>query len=233
MLVSLIAHAICPMYSLSQETIWHLQTVPNAWRSVPTGNLAPVKGYSWYRALVNVPASWEGDQLTIFAEALDDARATTINGQTIGATGTFPPRFRSGLGEPGRYAVEEPAVKFGQTNTIAIRVYQSDPRPNFSVAPPVLLNETDMEAIRLEGSWQYRPGDDSSWSRATIADFGIDPNVKLSDAEAAAKGLYLRIDKVDDIERYVTRREGDTDPLSPIEAEKRFKTAEDLHVQFV
>ncbi len=221
------------MYSLSQEPIWHLQPVPGAWRSVPTGNLAPVNGYSWYRALVNVPASWEGDQLTIYAEALDDARATAINGQTIGATGTFPPRFRSGLGEQGRYAVEESAVKFGQTNTIAIRVYQSDPRPNFSVAPPVLLNETDMEAIRLEGSWQYRPGDDSSWSRATMDVFGIDPKAKLSDAEAAAKGLYLRIDKVDDIERYVTRREGDTDPLSPLEAEKRFKTPDDLHVQFV
>lgn len=228
-----IAHTICPMRSLSQEATWHLQPVPNAWRSVPTGNLAPVNGYSWYRALVNVPSSWEGDQLTIYAEALDDARATSINGQTIGATGTFPPRFRSGLGEQGRYAIEESALKYGATNTIAIRVYQSDPRPNFSVAPPVILNETDMEAIRLEGSWQYRPGDDNSWSSATMADFGIDPQVKLSEAEAAAKGLYLRIDKVDDVQRYVTRREGDTDPLSPNEAESRFETPEDLRAQLV
>lgn len=217
----------------AQDNNWSLQPVPNAWRSVPTGKLAPIEGYSWYRALVKVPTSWQGDQLTLYVEALDDARATLVNGQTMGATGTFPPQFRSGLGEPGRYPVMDSAIQFGQANTIAIRVYQSDPRPNFSVAPPVLLNETDMEAIRLEGSWQYRPGDDTAWSHASLTDFGGAENLLASEAEAATKGLFMRVDKVDDIQRYVTRREGDTDPLSPAEAVKRFKTPDDLQVQLV
>ena len=121
---------------------WKTLSVPDAWRSVPGGDLAPLNGYSWYRALVKVPTAWDGQQLTLFLEALDDARSAYVGGQPVGATGTFPPQFRSGLGERGRYVVDPSLVKGGNFLTVAIRVYQNDPRPNFSVAPPVLMNES-------------------------------------------------------------------------------------------
>ena len=60
------------------------------------------------------------------------------------------PVHRSGLGEKGKYQIESANIRFGEYNSIAIRVYQSDSRPNFSVAPPVLMNESKLEAIRLE-----------------------------------------------------------------------------------
>lgn len=231
-LAVVVLHLAARVTALAQAPSWFHQPVPNAWRSVPTRELAPKNGYSWYRALVRIPDSWKDDRVTMFVEALDDARATLINGQTVGATGTFPPQFRSGLGERGRYEVPENVISTGW-NTIAIRVYQSDPRPNFSVAPPVLLNETDSQAIRLEGIWQYRPGDEMAWAKATPVDFGIDGDVELSVEQAKAKGVFQRIDKVDDVQRYVSRREGDTDPLEPALAEKRFKTPDDLRVQLV
>ncbi len=212
---------------------WKTLTVPDAWRSVPGGELAPVNGYSWYRAIVKVPQEWDGQKLTFFLEALDDARSAYVGGQPVGATGTFPPRFRSGLGERGRYSVDSSLVKGDGFLTVAIRVYQNDPRPNFSVAPPVLMNEATKQAVRLEGIWQYRPGDDIAWSNARPSDFGFDLNQPLSDADAAAKGVYLKIDSVDDIEKYVTRRNGDTEPLSPAEAVQHFKTPNDLSVQLV
>lgn len=212
---------------------WHKLTVPDAWRSVPSGELAPVNGYSWYRALVRLPKDWEGQQLTLFVEALDDARSAWVDGITVGVAGTFPPQFRSGLGERGRYAIEPDRVKGGEFLTIAIRVYQYDPRPNFSVAPPVLMNEARKQALRLEGIWQYRPGDDSSWAKATPADFGVDPSANLNDADAAARGVYQKVDTVDDVEKYVARRNGDTDPLAPSEAVTHFRTPADLSVQLV
>jgi hypothetical protein len=100
---------------------WHLVTIPEAWRKVPNGELTPVGGFSWYRCLVQVPESWKGAKLSLFMEALDDARASYVNGQNVGATGTFPPEFRSGLGEKGRYKVASDLVDFGTVNTIAIR----------------------------------------------------------------------------------------------------------------
>ena len=212
---------------------WFTQIVPDTWRGVPKGELAPINGYSWFRAMVMVPADWNEGNITLFVEALDDARAAWVNGKPVGATGTFPPQFRSGLGERGRYTIQPGNLKPGEFNTIAIRVYQSDPRPNFSVAPPILMNQTLKQAIRLEGAWQYRPGDDTTWAIAELAAFNIDPAALPSATDAVARAAYMRIDQVDDIERYVMRRNGDTDPLSPAEAEKQFVTPDDLQFQLV
>ncbi|MFN9721012.1 MAG: PVC-type heme-binding CxxCH protein, partial [Planctomycetota bacterium] len=49
----------------------------------------------------------------------------------------------------------------------------------------------------------------------------------------ASKSVFVRVEKVDDIEKYVARRSGDTDPLSPAEAVKHFRTPEDLDVKLV
>ena len=212
---------------------WHTLTMPDAWRKMPSGELKPIDGFSWYRALVKVPADWKGDRLTLYVEAIDDARATYLNGTRVGATGTFPPQFRSGLGEKGVYKVKSDLLKPGEFNTVAIRVFQNDPRPNFSVAPPVLLNETDMRGIRLNGDWQYRPGDDEANAFATAADFELDPAADLDEAELRKLGGYSKVDMVDDIDLYVTKREGDNDPLSPKQAEQRFETPDDLEVQLV
>ena len=212
---------------------WKTLSVPDAWRSVPGGDLAPIHGYSWYRTLVKVPPAWDGQQLTLFLEALDDARSAYVGGQSVGATGTFPPQFRSGLGERGRYVVDSTLVKGGGFLAVAIRVYQNDPRPNFSVAPPVLMNEATKQAVRMEGVWQYRPGDDATWATATAADFGFDASQPLSDSDAVTKGVFLKTDVVDDIEKYVSRRNGDTEPVSPAKAVKNFKTPDDLSVQLV
>jgi len=230
-IASLLSVLFVPAIACADD--WKTLSVPDAWRSVPGGELAPIEGYSWYRSLVKVPTEWDGQQLTLFLEALDDARSAYVGGQPVGATGTFPPQFRSGLGERGRYVVDPSLVKGGGFLVVAIRVYQNDPRPNFSVAPPVLMNEELRQAVRLEGFWQYRPGDDAAWATATPADFGFDATQPLSEPDAVAKGVYLKRDAVDDIEKYVSRRNGDTEPLSPAEAVRHFTAPDDLSVQLV
>lgn len=211
----------------------HLVTIPDGWRKVPKGDLAPIDGYSWYRALVKIPSDWKGAKVQLYVEALDDARATFVNGTLVGAAGTFPPRFRSGLGEPGQYDVDNKQLRFGEFNVIAIRVFQNDPRPNFSVAPPVLLNQSANKAIRLNGEWQYRPGDDPAFAEATTKDFTIDPDVEILEADLRKLGGYAKVDVVDDVQRYVSKREGDNDPLSPADAERAFEVPDDLRFQLV
>ena len=150
--------------------------VPESWRKVPSGKLSPVDGYSWYRAAVFIPDGWKDTDLLLHVESLDDARATFFNGSQVSVSGTFPPQFRSGLGEPGRTTIPASQVKAGDWNVIAIRVYQSDPRPNFSVAPPALVNTSSREGMRLNGKWQYLNHDSSDFATATPADFGIKNN---------------------------------------------------------
>ena len=233
LVISLVGVLLTANAVSAQDAAWKSLAVPDAWRSVPGGDLQPIDGYSWYRTLVRIPKSWDGQQLTLFIEALDDARSSWVAGQLVGVAGQFPPSFRSGLGERGRYTVESSLVQGGAYMAVAIRVFQYDPRPNFSVAPPVLMNEGRREALRLEGVWQYRPGDDVAWANATPGDFGIDPQQELTDEVASARGIFHRVDMVDDVDRYVARRNGDTDPLSPAQAVTHFKAPDDLAVQMV
>lgn len=208
-----------------------LLSIPESWRREPRGDQAPQGGYSWYRCLVKVPADWKGHNLTLYVEALDDARGTYFNGQFVGTTGTFPPRFRSGLGEPGKYSVKSDAVQAGNFNTVAIRVYQNDPRPNFSVAPPVLLNSKTKQAVRMSGKWQYFNRDDKQFANATPEAFSIDPQQPIRRGDE--KGIFEKIDEVQDVESYVRKRSGDRDPFSPQDAEQLFEHPADLDVQLV
>ncbi len=235
LIVWMLLVALHSSQGISQEagdSRWSLQPIPATWRGVPQGKLAPINGFSWYRALVFLPQEWKEDELTIHVESMDDARSTYLNGVLVGASGTFPPQFRSGLGENGKHTIDPSRLKFGDYNTFAIRVYQSDPRPNFSVAPPAIINVTKRAGIRLEGTWQYQPGDDAKWSIASIPEFNLQTSDD-TDQKLRSKGIYRTIDVVDDIEKYLARREGDTDPLSPQEAVRHFQTPADLEVQLV
>ncbi len=196
---------------------WHLVPIPDTWKNPPAGKLASRDGFSWYRCLVKVPASWEGKDVELFVEPVDDARAVYFNGVQVGAAGTFPPRYHSGLGEPSRHRVPSKHIRFGAYNVVAVRVYYYDGRSNFSVAAPVVL--CGKEAVRLEGNWQARPGDDSAWAK------------NVDKAEEVAGAVYDLVDKVDDVDRYVRRRKGDHDPYSPAEALKRFRIPADLRIE--
>src|SRR5205807_5062472 len=63
---------------------WHLIPIPDTWKTPPAGKLASRDGYSWYRCLVKVPAAWEGKNVDLFVEPVDDARAIYFNGTQVG-----------------------------------------------------------------------------------------------------------------------------------------------------
>ncbi|MCA9114655.1 MAG: c-type cytochrome [Planctomycetaceae bacterium] len=203
------------------KTVWHLVPIPDSWKRQPGGDLATKDGYAWYRCLVKIPAEWEDEKLELLVEPVDDARQAYVNGVQVGASGTFPPQYRSGLGEKGRYRVPEEAVRFGEYNTIAVRTFNSDGRSNFSVAAPTLF--IGKSAIRMEGQWQYSPGDDKEWATTQLKE-----TPKPSPEMPA---VYATIDEVDNLERYLLRRQGDHDPYPPAEALKTFQVAEDLRIE--
>lgn len=220
-LVAVVVAIFTTTHIQADESGWNLVPIPDSWKQQPGGELATQDGFSWYRCLVNVPAEWEGQPVELNIEPVDDARQTFLNGTQIGATGTFPPQYRSGLGEASRFKVPAELLKFGQANVIAVRTYMKDARSNFLVAAPVLLS--GKQAIRTEGQWQYRPGDDRSWANGDIP-------AALS---TGAPAFFDQVDEVDDIELYLRRRAGDTDPLSPQAAMDSFQVAGDLLLEQV
>lgn len=192
---------------------WQIVKAPEVWSKPPSGK----QGYSWYRCVVDVPAAWQGKDVELFIEPVDDAREIYINGSKVGAFGSFPPEFRSGLGEPDRHRVDSKTLVFGQPNAFAIRVFDSDGRGGFNVAAPVLF--AGGEAIRLIGAWQFRAGDNPQWSQLDEA------------LLASADVRRATVQSASEVARILRRLPGEEGPLSPEESLRKFKTSAGLQVE--
>lgn len=201
--------AVSQTTALAQDA-WKEVAIPEVWKNPPAG----VGGYSWYRCAVRIPAEWEGRELSLFSEPVDDAREVYLNGTRVGGAGQFPPNFRSGLGDQSRHAVDPAVVNFGGLNTLAIRVYSSDARTGFNVAAPALF--AGDRAMRVNGTWQFQGGDDTAWAKA--------------DAAAGFSGKTTRDEVLaaDEVEEILRRLPGEEGPLSVAEALTKFHTPDDL-----
>jgi alpha-L-arabinofuranosidase len=106
-----------------------------SWKSIVAGKVwqeqgyPDYHGYAWYRFHVRLQKSghWQ-DSLRIFLAHVNDVDVTYLNGVKIGKTGSMPE-------DPGGYvtkwpnvrsyqlAANHPAIRWGQENIIAVRVY--------------------------------------------------------------------------------------------------------------
>src|SRR5438270_88886 len=79
--------------AVAAEPAWREVAATDDWKKAPAGE----KGRLWYRAKVAVPSSWQGRDLKLVVESIDDAREFYFNGQLVGRLGDFPPNYRSAL----------------------------------------------------------------------------------------------------------------------------------------
>ncbi|MDX1945424.1 MAG: c-type cytochrome [Pirellulaceae bacterium] len=200
---------------LAAEPAWKEASIPDDWKK------APPKGTEryWYRCQVAIPADWSGRQLQLVVEAVDDAREVYVGGQRVGTLGSFPPDYRSGLGETKRFDIPAGCWQAGKPAVVAIRVCSIEPRTGFNVAAPVLFGGE--QAIRLTGQWEIAPGDDLSWAGADgVGQVSVAPFAKVDSAAVVEKEL----------KKLAT---GDDGPLSPAESLARMTTPDDLQVELV
>lgn len=209
LIVAIACHKLVP----AAEPVWKEVVAVDDWKKAPAGD----KGRLWYRAKVAVPSSWQGRELELVVEAIDDAREIYFGGHLVGQLGGFPPNYRSALGETHRFAVPPTAVKFGEDNTIAIRVCNMDGRTGFNVAAPALF--AGDQAIRLAGKWETTNGDDVAWAK--------------SDSASIKVAAFDRAEDATIVNRELKKLTGDDGPLSPADSLARMKTPDDLTVDLV
>jgi hypothetical protein len=97
---------------------WKNINVPSSWESQ---GFIGYDGIAWYRVRFNIPESWTGDDLVLFAGIIDDADETYLNGVRIGVSGQFPPNDQSTWDVQRIYEIPKALIK--STNTLAIRVF--------------------------------------------------------------------------------------------------------------
>ncbi|MEO2045769.1 MAG: PVC-type heme-binding CxxCH protein, partial [Pirellulales bacterium] len=201
----------------SQQPDWTVVQVPQSWKNAPKGHVGASEDYSWYRCVVLVPKSWQDQELTLFVEAVDDAREVYFNGQRIGGLGTFPPEYRSGLGISLRFPIATTNVSFGEINVISIRIHRNESRTGFNVAAPVLFGEH--EAIRLQGPWEAAIGDNKEWAN-------------LSQRTAFGSPPFAKLEHRHEVEEVLRKLEGDDGPLSIDDSLAKIDVPIDLVAEF-
>ena len=98
-----------------------------SWRPVdPLSEPAPDGGFRWYRLRLDLSAC-RGVPLAFHTKGLRDADEAYLDGQRIGGTGSFPPRFDPASLQVRLYPLPTDVTNVPGVHELAIRVYQAPP----------------------------------------------------------------------------------------------------------
>ena len=106
---------------------WNTIVVPGFWENQ---GFPDKDGYGWYRKTIILPGELKKETLILYIGAIDDADEIYMNGEKIGSTGRFPGEKyrdynRRFYNRERFYFIPGHIPRWGQENTIAIRVYDS------------------------------------------------------------------------------------------------------------
>jgi len=131
---------------------WKEMDLPRNWQSV--GHVH--SGIFWFRKVVDIPADWEGKELTLSLGALDKSDVTYFNGVRVGSI-TMEQR-PDAWSTPRVYTVPGNLVKAGH-NLISVRVYSNIYQGGFIGTPAQMKifpsDKKDSKSISISGIWKY------------------------------------------------------------------------------
>ncbi|MBE3070027.1 MAG: hypothetical protein IMZ66_07305, partial [Planctomycetes bacterium] len=140
---------------------WLTVRVPGFWED-QNAKARGYDGFAWYRCFVKVPKAFAGEAARLELGHVDDCDEAFVNGRKVGSTGRMPPQYAGLSAAPRQYNVPAAALRAGDWNLIAVRVYDAGGGGGI-VGDPIRLISPRGE-IRLEGTWQLRIGDDAAWA---------------------------------------------------------------------
>jgi len=131
------------------------------WVKVKTGvswtkaGFPDLHGYVWLRVRFRVPETWKKDKrvaafggLRLDLGPVDDVDEAFFNGEKVGATGSFPPEYRSAWWEPRGYLLPARLVRWGGENVIAIHVYDGGGEAGLTGSPIRVRFPEEADMIR-------------------------------------------------------------------------------------
>ena len=132
------------------DSSWKTMHIPG---NIETVGLGSWDGVIWFRHVVDIPASWEGKDVSFNLQNVDDDDWTYWNGKLIGQTVGFN-LFR-------RYTVPGKLVKAGKT-VIAVRVLDTHLNCGILGEKDRLALTCGDETMIISGEWKYCIGSSQS-----------------------------------------------------------------------
>ncbi|MBC7326780.1 hypothetical protein H5T87_01525 [bacterium] len=129
------------------DSKWDEISLPGTWEkagytqvfpSSPSPTWSPYNGFAFFRRKVFIPKEWKDKELLIYLGSIDDFDWVYFNGELIGHTGDQVPNWWE---TPRHYVIPPNLVKFGEENTISLRVY--DRGGEGGVMGPIFLIKKD------------------------------------------------------------------------------------------
>lgn len=150
------------------ESDWAVASIPSSWGEVTGGALDHYEGTAWYRSAVRLPRSWvDGGPLTLTFEPAGREIRAWLNGHALAADAS-----------PERTAFRiEPA--WIEPDTANLLVFRAEHRGGAGgTGPAPVLASGTAESLGLRGRWQFRLGDNPSWSNMPLpARFGASTDI--------------------------------------------------------
>ncbi len=144
------------------DSSWEQIFVPSRWENE---GFAGYDGFAWYRRSFNLKSVNLADSYFIDLGYIDDSDEVYVNGQLIGFSGSFPPKFRTAYDSHRKYHVPSELLKTGQ-NIIAVRVYDITLDGGIMKGRQGLYVKRNAvkDVLMLEGIWKFQSGSDPDWS---------------------------------------------------------------------
>lgn len=119
-------------------------------------------GFAWYRRDLVIPEKYAGQQMIISLGKIDDLDEVYINGQLVGRTGNIQTKRSAGheWQENRGYYIPEGVLRFGQSNTIAVRVYDTYGEGGIHAGLLAILSQKEYTDL-----WRKNRGSERNWNR--------------------------------------------------------------------
>jgi len=190
------------------------------WKAIEVGvpweeaGYADYDVYAWYRIEFTVPERWqqqnENCPLSLSMGYIDDADVTYFNGQQVGATGSLPPDYKTAYYTQRFYLVPTSLVRWGQSNVIAVRVYDDDGNGGLYKDPVTLQTPRFEDLIGIQFKFENSNGIYFSPDPLTVTvsienhsntDYELDAMFELANDRVDSVRVLERIKKTVHIDR--------------------------------
>lgn len=201
---------------------WEKIKVPADWENEGFNGY---DGFAWYRIHFDGANLKKTQAHFLILGFIDDVDETYLNGELIGRSGMFPPRFRTAYNSNRRYHIPTETINYDGDNVIAVRVY--DDRLNggiISGKPGVYVSESADQLLQdLYGQWKFKKYNgqdfspkyynDENWANILVPSYWDNQgyrsfdgtawyrkHFKLSFTPELDKTYYLILGKIDDFD---------------------------------
>ena len=146
---------------------WEEIKVPSSWEDE---GFHGYNGYAWYRKHFRLSGIPSGS-IYLLLGSIDDVDQAYVNGNLVGATGTFPPNYQTAYYAYRKYPVPVQFLNKNGDNVIAVRVYDSELQGGIINGDIGLYMSAGLNTdINLEGQWKFKTGDNKKWKENDFND---------------------------------------------------------------